>query len=32
MICAGSDSLHAEMIYAKSLAAAMFTLKTQVLK
>lgn len=25
MICAGSDSLHAEMIYAKSLAAAMFT-------
>lgn len=25
MICAGSDSLHAEMIYAKSLATAMFT-------
>lgn len=24
-ICAGSDSLHAEMIYAKSLAAALFT-------
>lgn len=24
-ICAGSDSLHAEMIYAKSLAVAMFT-------
>lgn len=24
-ICAGSDSLHAEMIYAKSLAVAVFT-------
>lgn len=24
-ICAGSDSLHAEMIYAKSLAVALFT-------